>query len=111
MNDVLTLAGHIFDRFIIHYYASAGVFLQVWFGLRLLRDWKNPKVPKYARKAAVFLVDHKVVLALVLLLPLGVWEYTNLQHGQTFVKGFFDFASWPLGYASTLWILKVWDRK
>ncbi len=111
----------IFDRFIIHYFSAGGIFLHAWWLMSVLKDWEPGWVRRsrhvlvralfaYLRKAAGFLYQHRVVLALVLLLPLGIWEYTNLEHGQSYLKGFFDFASWPLGYASVLWILKLWRK-
>jgi len=105
---------HIVRQFTLHVYASSGVLLQAWFvaGLLAKKDrlwkWRNPD---RVRKAAGYLHQHRVVLALVLYAVLGIWEYTNLRAGQNYIKGFFDFSSWVVGYSVTLYLLKKWKEE
>lgn len=82
---------HIAERFIIHFFASAGVLLCALFALRYAaRKIKSKFIPK----------DFPIQLLVAGLAVFAVStmrEAYDVSNGQQLVKAFTDYASWLLG--------------
>lgn len=89
---------HILERFIIHVFSAAGVYLGVYFGVDFLR-----------RRWPLWFT---AILPAILVIGFVGWnEVGDLHRGQSYLKVFFDAASWSLGLGLTVWGLIRYKRK
>ena len=88
---------HIIDRFIIHFFASAGVVLMALFTLRYAsRKLKTKLLP-------VHLETQIIVAALAVFADATLREAWDVHSGQALVKAITDYISWLLGCGCTAW--------
>lgn len=82
---------HILDRFVIHFFSSAGILLCALFALRFVcRRTRTEFLPQTFRAQLVF-------AALAVFAFAALREAWDVHQGQSIVKAFTDYASWFLG--------------
>ena len=84
---------HILERWLIHFFSSAGVYLLVWF----LIQWLTRRWPQW----------FNLVLPAALIIGFIGWnEVGNLHDGQAWIKVFTDLSSWVIGLGVSVWGLR-----
>jgi hypothetical protein len=88
---------HIVDRFVIHFFCSAGVLLCAFFSLRFaVRRLKTKFLPPSWESQLVF-------AALSVFCAAALREAWDVHNGQEIAKAFTDYASWFLGCGLSAW--------
>lgn len=91
---------HAIDRFIIHFFSSAGVLVCAVFGYASLVR----RVPKLAAWLPSETFNKRLVfLAVVILLFAVGREAWDVYKGQSIAKAFSDWASWAMGLGCSIW--------
>lgn len=92
------MLGHIVDRFIIHFFSSAGLVLATAHGIRVLT--------KILRNTDWLPAEWKMRLVLSGLLVFAfstLREAHDIANGQPLIKAYTDYASWLLGCGFSVW--------
>ena len=94
----MSLALHIADRFLIHFFSAYGLVSGVWFLLNWLR--KKPYAEAWLPQGflSLFLLAALLVSAVAF-----VREPYDIHSGQWWGKAYFDFGSWILGSGVAVW--------
>lgn len=96
---------HIIDRFIIHFFCSAGVLLCAFFALRFTaRKLHTRFLPGVWESQLVF-------AALAVFCGAALREAWDVHQGQTIAKAITDYASWFLGCGLSAWGLVRFTRE
>ena len=92
--------GHVLQRFVLHLFTFAGIYLAVDYGV------------EYARRKAPTWTE-QILPAVLIVAFIGWNEVGDLQAGQPYFKVFTDLASWIVGAILTIWGLRrfVKDNK
>lgn len=94
--------GHIIERFIIHYFCSAGAVMASFFAFAsLLRRY--PKLGKYLPSESF--LKRLIFISVVILLAAFSREAWDVYKGQPIAKAFTDYASWALGLGCSIWAI------
>lgn len=93
---------HILERFLIHFFSSAGVLLCAVFAYAT--------IVRRLPKAATWLPSETfkkrmVFLSVVILLVAFAREAWDVHKGQVIAKAFTDYASWALGLGCSIWAI------
>lgn len=88
---------HILDRFIIHFFASAGVMLCALFALRWVRRrFIKTWLPSEPTTQLLF-------CAIAIFAGSALREAYDVHAGQTLTKAIFDYISWAAGCGVSAW--------
>ena len=90
---------HIIDRFVIHFFSSAGILLCALFALRWAeRRWKLSWLP-YTFKTQL------IVAALAVFAISTLREAFDVYNGQLLIKAVTDYISWLTGLGCSVYAL------
>jgi|PlaIllAssembly_1097288.scaffolds.fasta_scaffold558905_1 hypothetical protein len=90
---------HTVERFVIHFFSSAGVLLCALFALRFAaRKIKTAFLPDtYARQL--------LFCAVAVFCGAALREAIDVHYGQSLTKAIFDYISWAAGCGCSIWAL------
>ena len=90
---------HIFDRFLIHFFASAGICLCALFAIQFCqRKYKLTWLPSEFK-------PQLIVAAIAVFAGTALREAFDVAAGQTVAKAITDYLSWAFGCAVSIWAL------
>jgi hypothetical protein len=93
----MSLILHIIDRFLIHFFSSAGIVLAATFALATLqRRLRWPWLPSR--------VQGQIILSALLVFSVAVLrEPYDVSRGDPLAKSISDFISWASGCGVSVW--------
>jgi hypothetical protein len=103
----MELLAHIMDRFVIHFFSSAGLVLLLVHILGYIRR----RVPDSVQWIPETIMQRLVVAALCVFAGSALREGYDVSRGQPLAKAVTDHISWLLGTAMSVWAIYRLPKK